>query len=251
MKTPLLILVVVCAMGVMVVGCFKGGEGEAIEERSPKNPPEATVEQMTDRLHEIADSYHSLVHSQLDFRVTIVYCAPSPKGSLKGLTPEMPSENLKSDTPTAMSVSSSSDSTTHGKKLFRLYFKASLSWDEALQRGCSPVGQVVVKEAWVPEEVKDDGKPLAWVRDGNPIPEESRWMLPYARRNGKLYHAKEKAGLFIMHKMDPKTPGTDDGWIYGTVTPDGKTVTAAGRIESCMACHQNAPNDRLFGIRKE
>jgi hypothetical protein len=47
--------------------------------------------------------------------------------------------------------------------------------------------------------------------------------------------------------MDPKTPGTDNGWVYGTVTADGKQVTSAGRVKSCMACHQRAPNDRVFG----
>lgn len=56
-----------------------------------------------------------------------------------------------------------------------------------------------------------------------------------------------RSDLFIMAKLDPKTAGTDQGWVYGTVTPDGKTVTAAGRVESCMKCHQAARHDRLFG----
>jgi hypothetical protein len=109
----------------------------------------------------------------------------------------------------------------------------------------SPVGQVVVKEAWVPEEVKDDG--------GRKEPAVRKVeFIPYARgKDGRLYHAKEKAGLFIMYKLDPKTPGTDEGWVYGTVTADGKKVTSAGRVESCMECHKDAPHDRLFGLPKE
>ena len=47
--------------------------------------------------------------------------------------------------------------------------------------------------------------------------------------------------------LDPKTPGTDDGWVYGTVSADGKTVTSAGRVDSCMRCHETR-KDRVFGI---
>ena len=54
-----------------------------------------------------------------------------------------------------------------------------------------------------------------------------------------------------MYKTDPKTPGTDEGWVYGTVTADGKKVTAAGRVQSCINCHQDARNDRLFGIPRD
>ena len=51
-----------------------------------------------------------------------------------------------------------------------------------------------------------------------------------------------------MAKLAPETPGTDEGWIYGTVAPDG-TVTSAGLVESCMECHDSAPHERLFGVR--
>jgi hypothetical protein len=51
-----------------------------------------------------------------------------------------------------------------------------------------------------------------------------------------------------MLKLDPTTSGTVAGWIYGTVTPDGKTVTSAGKVESCMKCHEEAKGDRLFGL---
>jgi hypothetical protein len=54
-----------------------------------------------------------------------------------------------------------------------------------------------------------------------------------------------------MYKLDAKTPGTDEGWVYGTVTPDGKDVTCAGRVASCMGCHADAPHDRLFGLAKK
>lgn len=54
-----------------------------------------------------------------------------------------------------------------------------------------------------------------------------------------------------MMKLDPKTPGTDDGWVYATLAADGRTVTAAGRIESCMKCHRETKTDRLFGMPKQ
>jgi hypothetical protein len=116
---------------------------------------------------------------------------------------------------------------------------------------------VVVKESWVPEEVKDDGTPLepvrrtVKVRQGDTLVEQEDSFLPYARKDGHLYHAKEKGPLFVMFKLDPATPGTDEGWVYGTVTADGKTVTGVGKIESCMKCHQDAPHDRLFGLPEE
>ncbi len=117
-----------------------------------------------------------------------------------------------------------------------------------------PVGQVVVKEAWVPEEVRDGERPAGpgdmrrklKVRRGGQWVEEEVAFDPYVRRDSQLYRAKEKAGLFILFKADPEAPGTDEGWVYGTVTPDGKQVTSAGRVESCMSCHRDAPHDRLF-----
>src|SRR5262249_38219867 len=123
----------------------------------------------------------------------------------------------------------------------------------------NPVGKVVVKEAWRPEEVEERGGELlpsmtrkrkVRVTDKNGA---ERWeeqtvrYIPYVHKDGHLYHAAEKASRFIMYKMDPATPGTDEGWVYGVVTPDGKEVTAAGCLENCMKCHTKAPHDRLFG----
>ena len=42
--------------------------------------------------------------------------------------------------------------------------------------------------------------------------------------------------------------GSDAGWVYGTVTPDGR-VTSAGRVASCMGCHVDAPHERMFGLK--
>ena len=45
------------------------------------------------------------------------------------------------------------------------------------------------------------------------------------------------------------TPNTDGGWVYATITAAGQ-LTAAGKVKSCIGCHQEAPNDRLFGVPK-
>jgi hypothetical protein len=161
--------------------------------------------------------------------------------------------SVAADPEESLAFSRSSDSSTHGRKLYSLFVKEK-PYDDApnsytIQGRLNPVGQVVVKEAWAPERVKDDGRKLEPVQRKDQNREDD--FVPYARHGGQLYHAKEKAGLFIMYKLDPQTPGTDEGWVYGTVTADGKRVTSAGQVESCMGCHKDAPHDRLFGLPKE
>jgi hypothetical protein len=51
-----------------------------------------------------------------------------------------------------------------------------------------------------------------------------------------------------MFRLDPATPETDEGWVYATVSPQGQ-VTSAGRVASCMGCHEtSATHERLFGV---
>jgi hypothetical protein len=136
--------------------------------------------------------------------------------------------------------SAQGDSSAHGRKLYWLFVKevpAGAAGGTYFVAGKpSPVGQVIVKQAWLPEEVS--GEKAAGRRD-------------CCTHQGRVYRASRKAGLFVLFKVDPQTPGTDEGWVYGTVTADGKEVTSAGRVESCMNCHQRAPHDRLFGLPKD
>lgn len=111
----------------------------------------------------------------------------------------------------------------HGQKLYYLWVKDSTAYEYTadfedagtLTLKTQPVGQALIKESYHPKE-------------------------PGSRVAG------EAAPLFVMLKLDPSTEGTDNGWVYGTLTPDGKTVTSAGRIEACMDCH-GIQEDRLFG----
>lgn len=155
--------------------------------------------------------------------------------------------------PSTARLSASKDSATHGSKLYflfaknrELYMKAGERSDPAIVKlNLKPVdqtGQVIVKEGWVAKEEPADTVLVTVGQRG-----QDRY-LPYAKKDGKLFHADTKAALFIMLKLDPKTPGTDEGWVYGTVSADGRNVTSAGRVASCMGCHQDAKVDRLFGL---
>ena len=127
-------------------------------------------------------------------------------------------------------ISQSSDQDTHGKKLYYLYVKykekylqisdpmAKLSRDSRVET--SPVGQVLIKDSFFHNKSAKDS----------------------VLEPGKRY------AYFVMTKLKPETPETDKGWIYATVEPDGKTISAVGKIESCMNCHKEANHDRLFGI---
>ncbi len=150
--------------------------------------------------------------------------------------------------------SESKHSDTHGQKLYSLFVKeASAYGDTILKDKPSPIGQVVVKESWIPEEVTDERKSFEPISRKVIIHGEEKTdvFLPYAGKDGRLYEAKRRGSLFIMLKVGSQTPGTDEGWVYGTVTADGKTVTSAGRVASCMKCHQEAEHDRLFGLKKQ
>jgi hypothetical protein len=221
-------------------GCADQQAADAKPQTAASQPTEDAAQPhvFEERLLEIATSYESFGRVTAAARWAPTDCVlPSPT------TPEV-------------TFSRSTDRSTHGQKLYTLFARdLSPSGSYVVDGRSSPRGQVIVKESWVPEEVKDDGKPLepvhrkVKIRQGDTVVERDDSFVPYARKGGQLYHAKERGPLFVMFKMDPKTPGTDEGWVYGTVTPDGQQVTSAGRVESCMNCHQGAPHDRLFGLR--
>lgn len=147
--------------------------------------------------------------------------------------------------------SASKDEDTHGQKLYSLFARDQWAYMRLDAKKEAAVGQTIVKESWVPEETTDvgpggiDSKKV--VRTGD-SPFKGDNFYPYATRGGKVFKASKPAGLFVMMKLDQKMPDTDGGWVYGTVSADGKTVTAAGKVESCMKCHQEAKTDRLFGL---
>lgn len=186
--------------------------------------------------------------------------------------------------PPRMHFSQARDKETHGQKLYTIFAK-DVQWDHAriptylppriltadskpktlpeIKREPTAIGQVIVKEAWVPKAISREEfskevqkiqpdrttRNIEEKKGGGGVLDYGDQVRPYAvaRDGAHWFHAEKKAGLFIMMKLDPKTPGTDEGWVYGTVADDLKTVTSVGKVSSCMKCHQEAPHDRLFG----
>jgi hypothetical protein len=151
--------------------------------------------------------------------------------------------DCRAPVPAEARVSRSEDAKTHGQKLYSLFAKDRTAYLGAAKVP-NPVGQIVVKQSWLPIEVPDDGGPLR----AKAVQADGGRFIPLIRKDGKLLKAGKQADLFVMFKLDPQTPGTDQGWAYGTVTPDGTRVTSAGRVGSCMRCHAKADHDRLFGL---
>lgn len=137
--------------------------------------------------------------------------------------------------------SESNDAATHGRKLYSVFAKNHDAYPAGDQ-----TGQIVVKQSWTAELVTTPGEVFA-PASAMFAPDAGDHFYGYAQGDGGVYRAADLAGLYIMFKLDPSTPDTDDGWVYATVTADGQ-VTAAGRVSSCMNCHEVATHERLFGV---
>ncbi len=144
-------------------------------------------------------------------------------------------------------VSESDDASTHGQKLYTLYAMDPVAYG-ARPSGHRPpavdgFSQVIVKESFTPVPYEDDAK-------GGPGPSGGvgTHRLRPAHRDGRRFIAGERKGLYLMMKTTGDTAGTDDGWIYATVAPDRVTVTAVGMIDSCIGCHAEVGDGRLFGL---
>src|SRR5262249_6212382 len=123
-------------------------------------------------------------------------------------------------------ISNSKDTETHGRKLYSLFVNkkapGAMPGCYAARRGPNPVGQVIVKEAWEAEKLPQGERLPASIkrkvkvrRDGKLI-DKTDSFTPYARdKDGQVYRTTRKADLFIMFKVNPSTPDTDGGWVYG------------------------------------
>ena len=109
-----------------------------------------------------------------------------------------------------------------------------------------PLGFTVVKESWT---TRPGARP-------SPLPEITSELgsapapIDWVEVDGQVLRTDALAGLFVMYKAGPAdTPGTDQGWIYGTLDASGEQVTSIGRLEACMNCHEAADHERLFGLQ--
>jgi hypothetical protein len=163
--------------------------------------------------------------------------------------------------PVRLSASEHADS--HGRKLYFLYVNNNPYYPEQLSQGAAaPVGLSIVKQSWeavvsapspAPTTAPQAAPDTAADRDTEGVARadaKGRRYLDTLVKDGVTYHVGQQRALFVMHRLDPATPNTDDGWVYGTLTPDGQTVTSSGRVASCMGCHASAPHGRLFGLPK-
>jgi hypothetical protein len=262
MRKGMLGLTVLTWMVFELSGCMNGKPEETPPSHVPDFSPTRHIEGLTPadnapdqqgadpfrkRLLEIAAEYASYGRVDKELNWGPMLCAPF------GVA-QSPAEKTRPPEQEKLRVSSSGDSGTHGRKLYFVFARQAYRSLTPGYSGRSYItgigvidyrGQVIVKESWIPEEVTH-GKP-------GHVEKTSQEKLPteLATRNGRTYRAARKGELFIMYKLDPKTPGTDNGWVYGVVSADGKQVLNAGRIENCMKCHQDAPHDHLFGLPEE
>lgn len=128
----------------------------------------------------------------------------------------------------------------HGTKLYYLWASRRddyLGLTETAT-GTLPDGFAIVKESFAATPTPPTTQPVNGT-DPPPI----RYL---ETAHGKQYTGAA-SGLFVMTKV-AAGDGTDDGWVYGTVSPAGE-VTSAGRVETCMGCHEAAPHGRLFGLQ--
>ncbi|HLP50027.1 MAG TPA: hypothetical protein VK154_04040 [Chitinophagales bacterium] len=132
--------------------------------------------------------------------------------------------------PTTLFKSRSTDTLTHGGRVFRLRakFDSNYAYDIA-----QPEGQVLHMATFdytTATTTLGDGKSL---RMG-----DSLYLNPTTRRH-----------FYLMLKTNSQTYPTDSGWVYAVVSPDGKKVLQKGLIASCMACHSQSKTDRMLGAR--
>lgn len=191
-----------------------------------------TESRFASRLQKIATEYKSYGRADDRLRWAPAFCLlpPPPHARISEAKPDSP----------------------HGRKLYYVYARNPIAYDSSSEQ---PTGQAIVKEAWTPEPCELPFAPEELNRGRmdmtRPIETDAAGSyVPYAVADGKGFRAGEQAGLYIMYKVDAAEPGTDRGWVYGTLAADGRTVTAAGRIASCIACHEAAPRDRMFGLNR-
>lgn len=126
--------------------------------------------------------------------------------------------------------SRSDDTGNHGQKIFKLFVKDDNAY---AYKTPQPDGQVLVKATWHATKTNN--------------PEKHKGLL---QLNDSLYlKPADKAEYFIMYKAGKVNYPTDEGWIYGIVSSDGKEVIKKGLIQSCISCHKESQSDRMLRAR--
>jgi len=132
---------------------------------------------------------------------------------------------------------SDAEDAPHGKKLYYLWASDRRAYLEVTQHAVAS-GFAIVKQSFVAVPAGEPKHDLGLVNTPlyDTLEVDGHWLT-----------TGEAKGIYVMTKVGPKE-GTDAGWIYGTIDPAGR-VTSAGRVASCIGCHEDAPHDRLFGLK--
>lgn len=131
-------------------------------------------------------------------------------------------------------LSAADPGTPHAQKVFFVYASDRDGYLTATSgRGVAPRGEIVVKESFSPSTLITDLQ-----IPGGLVGEEREFRA--LERDGHRIGPGEFGGLYVLAKVGRE-------WSYGTLDATG-TITAAGRIASCMGCHDDAPHDHLFGL---
>jgi hypothetical protein len=104
----------------------------------------------------------------------------------------------------------------------------------------------VAKESYLPEVVENPPPNWELQYNGAPSPNDDHFHPFVKADDGKTYRASKMVGVYFVIEKPGIAAGTDDGFIYGSVTSSG-VVTSAGRVSSCMGCHLEAKHGRFFG----
>lgn len=153
--------------------------------------------------------------------------------------------------------SSTAEEGPHGQKLYFLFaghgrhsardMYSALGTESAQE---IPVGFMIVKQSWtaVPSKQQPPPEPID---DMMEMSVDTPAPITWVEHEGQRLETGEQAELFVMAKVGAHDmPGTDAGWIYGTLDAEGKIVTSAGLVQRCMDCHDAASHERLFGLQK-
>lgn len=167
---------------------------------------------------------------------------------------QAPSQCAMASPSTALMQSQAKDGEAHGGKVYQLWMTSLVKYrtatydsegrrkiigEEAKARALR--GLTVVKDSFHVAEAKDNQDQVGVFEAGDT--QSAGYKV--SRRGVVL---GQPIGQFVMIFVGMDQPGTDEGWVYGTVDARGE-VTAAGDVDSCATCHATAPHGRLFGVK--
>jgi hypothetical protein len=142
----------------------------------------------------------------------------------------------------------------HAQKLYSVFardHRAYVSNGAPAEHPEQKVAQAVVKESYLPEVISEAEMQRVAMEEGERRSSTRLLQIDHFRsytrgKDGKFYRAAKLVGLYVILEKPSDTEGTDKGFVYATLMPNGE-VTSAGRVASCMGCHVQAKHGRLFG----